>query len=931
MGTEIVPINRPGSGQIEKHRGKQHLTPRKKPDFHLALSDIREITDVLKSKAKSRRDDTASITRRKEPKLPSRKKQKRLSIKPTPLEPVSLGKASGLSSRSGLGLTRREDIFTSREQKLPGRTPALKPVKLEQISLKPKGFEVQKAERNESLGRVELSRDSKDLTGFSISPRLESSSAIGLSGGESDRSSGIINVSQTRGVVYEPRALSGVKMREIQPNIGLKRGPDNSLEIKKVGGSNFERLVDTISENIDAVEEVDGQVQLTLKRDVIWHSGAKPLNLDNTNRDWAKHAIVARAAAFAAALKHGKDELDIETTVAIRELEVEASEITHPHPWYTNQNDPLSLAPIKLSEALGKNHQQLLKEAYPERPVRKRMLLAPSIAALSVGMTACALAKESPPAEVFTIEPSEEVTKAATPKPTKTTEPTSTQVVDVTPEAVFEEVKTGYIPVEFPKEGGTQWQYTDIYTVTTGGIVDTGNIKEQGFTPLAEKTLVTVQTQEGESIEEKDRVTILVEGENEVSFFRVPKLDKVQYRVGNAVKVAEFDRDQSSDFVYTYLDEGKVIYCQPGIVADFGDETIPIFGRNDVTGDVWVFYLDGNGNVVRKGQALFSGDTEVEVYDGKVLIDGQPKKVGKSASGEWVNDEWYRKTEIGKVEMFEGGGWKEVPSPEIDPGYEFEMAIESGHPVVKLDGEDFGLEEGLVVGEFGEGKWNPASFAVTKKADEVINDLDQLAMLASPQRLMGDNQGRVHYSDIEAKPIGFKMEVDTSGDIRMEALFAEKEGLYRTEIDLFLFSNDDTIATPTDDLSLGQIVKIIELFKFNLKYDYPILLGNDQARRVDIYPGFQSIRKDASVEEICSAMTMPMIIPGFREACWLIFEDDEIYRPENLEELSQLIVGSTVSPVGGSPESWWTEVPPVEPDLMSIVVISDEILEGGFD
>jgi len=245
--------------------------------------------------------------------------------------------------------------------------------------------------------------------------------------------------------------------------------------------------------------------------------------------------------------------------------------------------------------------------------MEKRVLL-PVFFAAALFLVGCKVSEATETIEVEERLPTPvvlEVTKEPTIEPEKEELPS--------PVTVFGEV--GYVPGVFPSLGGESWTFTDVKTLAAAGGLDTSVIKQEGFTPLA---------QDG------DVVAILAEGANDISFYLVPRLDQAQYiGLDGSLGVATFDPNSSFELVSVYSDDGQVIYLQPGVMTDFRDGTIPLLGREDVTGDVWVLYVGNDGSIIRRAPAFFGSNDLVEILEGSVFVNGAPMQVDEETDA-WI-------------------------------------------------------------------------------------------------------------------------------------------------------------------------------------------------------------------------------------------------------------------------------------------------------
>jgi len=244
-----------------------------------------------------------------------------------------------------------------------------------------------------------------------------------------------------------------------------------------------------------------------------------------------------------------------------------------------------------------------------ERKLHRTVKMGAGLAAISLAISSCS--RGDVPIPVIPEQPTEPYTTV--PIPTETSAPTLEPTL--TPNAVFGRV--GYIPGVFPPLGGETWVFVDMDTLSCGGMVDTTIIRTEGYTPLAE---------------EGCKVSLQAVGANDTSFFLVPRLDLAQYvRADGLLGVAAYNPELSTELVSVYSDGSQVIYQQPGVMTNFQDGAVPLLGREDVTGDVWVLYVGDGGSIVRRAPAFFGGQDTVQVVEGTVLVNGRNMLIGAEA------------------------------------------------------------------------------------------------------------------------------------------------------------------------------------------------------------------------------------------------------------------------------------------------------------
>lgn len=202
-------------------------------------------------------------------------------------------------------------------------------------------------------------------------------------------------------------------------------------------GYDFEALTQRAFDAISDVQKrEDGTLGITMDHDVVWDTKANP-RLVNTIQDIARLQLVARSAVYVAAERKllGDSPEEIGFTVDTRKLEVEASRITNPHPWYWNEDAKYPIGPISLQGALSQGKEELLEKAEFRRSKKPVFY---SLAAISATATACQLATHTP-APIVTELPSNPTETIALPTntiqilPTKTLQPTPTEAPTQTP------------------------------------------------------------------------------------------------------------------------------------------------------------------------------------------------------------------------------------------------------------------------------------------------------------------------------------------------------------------------------------------------------------------------------------------------------------------------------------------------------------------
>ena len=153
----------------------------------------------------------------------------------------------------------------------------------------------------------------------------------------------------------------------------------------------FESLVDSLRPLIGSVTpQKDGSLAVTFTQEPSWDSGVVPYSPGVK----AGVALVARSAAYMAAkLNLSGGELDIPTTIQMRELSVDATKFLTKHPWFNDAESQKGLCPISVVQAL-RVDPDFLKEKL--KPVKPKFKLAMGLAALEATAVACALARPGP-------------------------------------------------------------------------------------------------------------------------------------------------------------------------------------------------------------------------------------------------------------------------------------------------------------------------------------------------------------------------------------------------------------------------------------------------------------------------------------------------------------------------------------------------------
>jgi hypothetical protein len=174
--------------------------------------------------------------------------------------------------------------------------------------------------------------------------------------------------------------------------LNLEPGREN-LPVTGISTNNFESLVHSLVPLIESVDTRDkGSIKVTFNSEPSWDTGVIAVSEDAK----AGVALVARSATYMAAkLKLAGDEIPMEMTVQMRELEVNATTFLIKNPWSNDLNASLGMRPISVMKALRTDPNYLMSEL---KPAKSRYKLGASLAALSAGAIACELASPTPSA-----------------------------------------------------------------------------------------------------------------------------------------------------------------------------------------------------------------------------------------------------------------------------------------------------------------------------------------------------------------------------------------------------------------------------------------------------------------------------------------------------------------------------------------------------
>ncbi len=193
---------------------------------------------------------------------------------------------------------------------------------------------------------------------------------------------------QTQNVGPEKFESNNLKSLNLEP-----RNPEANIVTIKT--HNYKELVNKLVPLITSVQKDEkGLLNVTFNKEPVWDSGVLSVSPEAK----AGVALVARSAVYMAAkIKLANDEsgLDYETTIQMRELDVNATKYLTKNPWYNDAKSRMGQRPISISEAL-RIDPNYLKSELKQRGNKKPLFV--SLAALQATAVACSLGANINPA-----------------------------------------------------------------------------------------------------------------------------------------------------------------------------------------------------------------------------------------------------------------------------------------------------------------------------------------------------------------------------------------------------------------------------------------------------------------------------------------------------------------------------------------------------
>jgi len=294
-----------------------------------------------------------------------------------------------------------------------------------------------------------------------------------------------------------------------------------------------------------------------------------------------------------------------------------------------------------------------------------------------------------------------------------------------------------------------------------------------------------------------------------------------------------------------------------------------------------------------------------------------------------------RLTVNGQSVWFEGPGVLQLtPTPTETPSYEQLQSLkpagvegeviigENGNPQLSLEVINSNFPDNRVsIAEYKGGQWNIIPFSFTRNLSDMV-DIGRSGnyfFRYSEVQDLGKQGLLLEQWTGTTATMGLKVERASDNSLTATLLQADRNGIFKTEIDDVWFANrtfTSHYVVSIDEMTLQDMARLVS----RMSLDFQMTLEGGPVK-VFFFPTFAAVEMTAEIDS-CDNFHLSKVA----ERCRRGVQNGTIARYNNAQEMVNAVRKSTVRPGQYSqPPDWWDDnvIPEVPSDIIFFIVVKD--------
>ena len=250
---------------------------------------------------------------------------------------------------------------------------------------------------------------------------------------------------------------------------------------------------------------------------------------------------------------------------------------------------------------------------------------------------------------------------------------------------------------------------------------------------------------------------------------------------------------------------------------------------------------------------------------------------------------------------------------------------ENGRPQLNLEIHNSNLPDGKVsIAEYENGQWNIIPFSFTRSMKEMIDigrSGNTFFGYSEIQNIHKEGVLSVWWGGTTAS-MGLKLDRNQNGELTTVLLQADRNGIFKTEVDHVWFEDDynNGYVKPVNDLNLEDVSRLVNRMDLNFQVGV-----NGGMTKVIISPVFLAVEKTAEISS-CNRFASIYDVSSVVEQCKSDLQTGNIAKYENAQDMINAVKDYTVRPAQTySEQDWWSDnvIPEVPQNFIFIYLVHD--------